>query len=92
MIGRTKELEVLSRQRYKNAHGTYRNVHHKAHGGMEKFETNSVKKNVNEILDRECDFGDIRKEDGFEDDRKNYLVDWKKLVFERSGNGLMVMV
>ena len=59
---------------------------------MEKFETNSVKKNVNEILDRECDFGGIRKEDGFEDDRKNYLVDWKKLVFERSGNGLMVMV
>lgn len=32
------------------------------HGGMEKFEKNSVKKNVNDVLDRECDLGDIRKD------------------------------
>ncbi|GJU69583.1 hypothetical protein Tco_1255842 [Tanacetum coccineum] len=48
-----------------------------------KFVKNNVVKNGNEVLD---DVGDIKKEKGFEDNKKNKWADWKELVFKGSGN------
>ncbi|GKB33330.1 hypothetical protein Tco_0872731 [Tanacetum coccineum] len=47
-----------------------------------KFVKNNVVKNGNEVLD---DVGDIKKEKGFEDNKKNKWADWKELVFKGSG-------
>nr|GEY52912.1 hypothetical protein [Tanacetum cinerariifolium] len=48
---------------------------------------NSAKKNGSEVLEIECNVDDVKKEEGFEKVRNNKWADWKKIVFEGSGNG-----
>nr|GEW74636.1 hypothetical protein [Tanacetum cinerariifolium] len=48
---------------------------------------NSAKKNGSEVLEMECNVDDVKKEEGFEEVRNKKWADWKKIVFEGSGNG-----
>nr|GFC84557.1 hypothetical protein [Tanacetum cinerariifolium] len=69
-------------------------THLGAIGGVEEFIKNSVKKNGSEVLEMECSVVDesevknnIKKEEGFEDVRKDKWADWRELFFKGSGNG-----
>nr|GEZ51644.1 hypothetical protein [Tanacetum cinerariifolium] len=48
---------------------------------------NSAKKNGSEVLEMECNVDDVKKEERFKEVRNRKWADWKKIVFEGSGNG-----
>ncbi|GJV19795.1 hypothetical protein Tco_1368815 [Tanacetum coccineum] len=54
---------------------------------VDESEVKNSVKNGKEVLEMECSVVDVKKEEGFEEVRKDKWADWKELVFKGSGNG-----